>query len=111
MADLLVLDIEKLKQKAKSKDKTASGNTKACIIRARYKLKVLEKYGFKCCNCGKKEELTIDHNEYKPRNRSTSGYHPEGCIILCKRCHIYKHEEYRKGRIPVTRKERGVQKL
>lgn len=81
MSKLLVIDVPRLKEIAKK-----SGS---CGLRARHKLAILERDGFKCVTCGTTEKLTIAHivpvNE---QNRNASSYKIDECKTQCSDCHI-----------------------
>lgn len=81
MSKLLFIDVTRLKEIAKKAG--------SCGLRARHKLAVLERDGFKCINCGKGEGLTNAHivpvNE---QNRNASSYKIEECKTQCSDCHL-----------------------
>lgn len=85
---MLPLDIEKLRICAAKAPKNSSA------YRARNKLLVLERCGFKCVLCGSNDELTIDHivknSSFKQKN--ARAYSPGLCRVLCVSCHMYKNE-------------------
>ena len=53
----------------------------------------LEKYDYKCAECGYKDELECHH--IKPISIGGSN-DIENLVILCPKCHLKKHEEIRK---------------
>ena len=82
---LICIDIPQLKESAKK--------TNTCGLRARHKLAILTRDGFKCAVCGKAEKLTIAH--IKPlaeclggQGRNASSYKVEECKTMCVACHI-----------------------
>ena len=83
---LLTLNIPRLIEIAKK-----SGS---CGCRARHKLAILKRDGFKCVSCGKVEELTIAHihqlNTMNKRiqHRNASSYKFDECKTQCVTCHI-----------------------
>jgi len=84
---LLTLDIDKLRCAANKRATTGK--------RARRKLYVLERDGYKCTNCNSNDNLTIAHiiPPKKSRNRNASHYNPKFCKTLCERCHLYEHSQ------------------
>ncbi len=89
---LRCIDIPQLKESAKKQT--------TCGLRARHKLDVLIRDGFKCVTCGKTEKLTIAH--IKPlagrrdsQGRNASSYKVDECKTLCAACHI--SEEFKQG--------------
>ena len=82
---LICIDIPQLKESAKK--------TSTCGLRARHKLAILTRDGFKCAVCGKAEKLTIAH--IKPlaerpgsQGRNASSYKVDECKTICVACHI-----------------------
>lgn len=77
------------------------GLREACKIsgaighRARRKMQVLERYGFKCCKCGATDFLTIAHLPGRAANnrRGASGYNPSHCYVLCVHCHCMDEDK------------------
>lgn len=83
---ILSIDIENLKEIAKKSND--------CGKKARKKLRILERDGFKCTNCGRKDHLTIAHKTpIRVKNRSSVHFKLNECITLCVRCHIYLDSE------------------
>jgi hypothetical protein len=80
---MLSIDIEKLKESAKKRN--------SCGARARRKLKILERDGFRCVRCGSTKLLTIAHwNKINKRNRGVSDFKIRECRTLCVGCHYYE---------------------
>lgn len=97
--NLLVIDVEKIKERAKSNLKQPNGDLKASIRKARYILKLLEKYNFKCFHCPTKENLTIHHLISPERTkignwRKSTAKNFKTAIILCVDCHNKEEEKY-----------------
>lgn len=84
---ILTIDVSYLKRKANSEPVTSP------VKRARRKLRILERDGFKCVNCGSTHNLTIDH--YKrpsiKNHHDSHWYKPSCCKTLCEECHIEKN--------------------
>lgn len=66
--------------------------------RARRKLEVLKRCGFRCVECGSRYELTIDHvvknRHYEKKN--AAAYDPDLCRALCVTCHELKNQDARR---------------
>lgn len=79
---LVSLNISRLKKA--SMKKTTSGR------RARHKLEVLKRDGFKCVHCDTPDNLTIAHitPPKRNKNRNASSYKVDDCQTLCIKCHI-----------------------
>lgn len=56
------------------------------------RLKVLKKFNFKCCLCGKSENLNVHHLSYK-ENKKAWEYPMSNFIVLCKDCHQRVHND------------------
>lgn len=85
---LMVLDVIKLKQKAKEHKEGGR--------RARRKLRVLIRDKYKCTNCGSKENLTIAHiaKTRGIKHRNSASYPLRLCKTLCERCHVYEDKYF-----------------
>lgn len=91
---LTPLDVAALKQSAAR----PVGNGKlghGVAARARRKLRVLERDGFRCKRCGSTKNLTIDHVGWTPGfNKSgPSSIVPELCQTLCVWCHHERNKQ------------------
>jgi len=74
------------------KDRTLSESTRR---KARYKLQVLKESNYRCQNCKKAGDLTIEHLDGRTKQCNTpSEFNPKKhrMIILCERCHMYKNK-------------------
>lgn len=69
-------------------------SSRAIRARARNKLKVLEKSGFKCVLCDSTHDLTIDHIAKNAafKHKNAEAYDPELCRTLCVSCHVKKNK-------------------
>lgn len=74
---LIPLDINQLK--------TSSKGTSGCATRAKKKLAILIRDGFRCFVCKSTERLTIAHTI--PIGKRKRTYKIEECITLCVECH------------------------
>ena len=79
------LDIEKLKEDAITRHRTRGR-------RARRRLAILERDGFKCTSCGRSDRLTIAHiiPIRKPGSKrcSASSFKFDECKTKCVECHL-----------------------
>lgn len=82
---LLFLDIPKLKEIAKKPG--------TCGLRARHKLDILTRDGFKCVSCGRSDRLTVAHivplrGRKDSQGRNASSYKLDECKTQCVDCHL-----------------------
>jgi 5-methylcytosine-specific restriction endonuclease McrA len=75
------LDIEHLIESAKKKNSVG--------LKARHKLAILKRDGFKCVICGRTDTLTITHTipPKRKQGRNSTSYKVEYCNTLCVDCH------------------------
>ena len=57
----------------------------------RRRLEIMERDGFKCCDCGTTDELNVHHIQYIA-GRKPWEYDDEDLITLCEKCHKKRHK-------------------
>ena len=57
----------------------------------RRRLEIMERDGFKCCDCGTSDDLHVHHIQYIA-GRKPWEYDDEDLITLCEKCHKKRHK-------------------
>lgn len=61
----------------------------------RTRKEVLERDGYRCQRCGKAGILEVHHVTPLQDDPAQDPYDPDGCLLLCRGCHILTHREMR----------------
>lgn len=56
------------------------------------RLRILKKFNFKCCLCGRNENLNVHHLSYK-EGKLAWEYCDSNYVVLCKTCHKKVHQD------------------
>lgn len=67
------------------------------------RLEVMTRDGFKCVECGSREELQIHHIKYRSKGGTDE---PDNLVCLCVRCHYRRHKDEPVGKIMKKRIDR-----
>lgn len=56
--------------------------------------RTLQKFNFKCCACGTKENLHVHHSSYRYKNSPRMDKAMKDVVLLCNYCHQDFHKKY-----------------
>jgi 5-methylcytosine-specific restriction endonuclease McrA len=90
MCELFVLNVPRIIENSKKKDKQPSGQLKGSLRRARKIVKILTRDNFQCVLCNSTDNLTIDHPEGRKfaKHNNHLKYKLDKCRTLCVNCHM-----------------------